>query len=247
MAINREPSLLKQAKMIFPAHWWNCFGQPVPVLLQLIGSLFALWITGVYLTTPFLQHLLKEFLTIVRGALFAYKYERSLGFIITKDDITAEWLENTINTRGSFSKPVKIRNIRLSPVGDDSGNASVIYRIHIDFHDLNECSECPRTMMLKLPKDSVSNKLIFSATRSKLIRNKNKFYPTTLLTSFNTVYEMEVSFYAYIQDYFPLLSPKHYASAYCKHGGGLFYILMQDLDTLKEENVSLFENRIPAV
>ena len=45
---------------------------------------------------------------------------------------------------------------------------------------------------------------------------------------------MEVSFYAYIQDYFPLLSPKHYASAYCKHGGGLFYILMQDLDSLTE-------------
>ena len=176
LAINREPSLLKQAKMIFPGALVELFWPTsVPVLLQLIGSLFALWITGVYLTTPFLQHLLKEFLTIVRGALFAYKYERSLGFIITKDDITAEWLENTINTRGSFSKPVKIRNIRLSPVGDDSGNASVIYRIHIDFHDLNECSECPRTMMLKLPKDSVSNKLIFSATRSKLIRNKNKF------------------------------------------------------------------------
>ena len=182
-------------------------------MLPFIGLIFILKMIQIYYSTPFLQHLLKEFITIIRSALFSYKYERSLGFIITEDDITADWLENTLNNQQCFSTPVSIKSIRISLVGEDSGNASTIYRIYIEFKNINNCIECPSTMMLKLPKNSLFNKVIFSSTR---------------------MYEMEVCFYAYIQEYFPLASAKHYASAYCKTGGGLFYILMQDLNTIKD-------------
>ena len=185
----------------------------IPIVLQTIGLIFILKLIQIYYSTPFLQHLLKEFITIIRSALFSYKYERSLGFIITEDDITADWLENTLNNQQCFSTPVSIKSIRISLVGEDSGNASTIYRIYIEFKNINNCTECPSTMMLKLPKNSLFNKVIFSSTR---------------------MYEMEVCFYAYIQEYFPLASAKHYASAYCKTGGGLFYILMQDLNTIKD-------------
>eukprot|EP01062_Namystynia_karyoxenos_P056011 TRINITY_DN4698_c0_g2_i1.p1 TRINITY_DN4698_c0_g2~~TRINITY_DN4698_c0_g2_i1.p1 ORF type:complete len:978 (+),score=292.98 TRINITY_DN4698_c0_g2_i1:81-2936(+) len=127
---------------------------------------------------------------------------RAAGFPLGADDISAPWLTKVL--QGRFPG-IKVKSVRMEPVGADMGNASTFYRLYCSY--AAGSPEGPATMMIKLPKRDLTNRVMFAATQ---------------------MYRSEAGFYAHIRSDFPLEGPETYAADYREQGAN-FYVLMSDL------------------
>ena len=177
---------------------------------------FLLWtcvLLNVYLVfNPYIQAALRQALYILVERATLSSYQKTQGFFRRMEEITPEWVESRLQY-GTL-----VDEITVTKMGDDMGNASLMFRIKIVYS--SNPYNVPDVLILKSPKDSFANRLIFATT--KMFKMETLFYT-----------KLNDDFFVVDRDFgtFPNVPGLHVPRSYGgKYGsGGNHYILMEDV------------------
>jgi Ecdysteroid kinase-like family len=126
------------------------------------------------------------------------------GFPITVEDITADWLTDTLRTSGALSQG-RVTGFTATPLGAGVGFMSAMRRLSLSYDD--PAGGGPASLIAKLPPPDPGSRTIDEA--------------------FN-FYEKEVGFYRHIAPSTPMRTPRAYFSAYDPTTRD-FAVLLEDL------------------
>ena len=147
------------------------------ILQYLVFAAFVL--TALLLSLKsFLRKLLLQLFWISIEKFTDGKFVRAEGIPragdLAMEDITnPEWLTKTL--RGKFPK-TSVESASARSMGHDMGNASTMFRLEISYS--KNPHKLPETMIIKLVKNDLKNRLPFTATRMNEM--ETLFYSTDL-------------------------------------------------------------------
>jgi len=122
------------------------------------------------------------------------------------DELTADWLTDTLASAAAITPGTRIRNLRVERIAEGVGFASFLYRAHLDLD-----GDGPATVIIKWPTD----------------------YPAYLeLAKSIHLYDREVAFYNGVASSAPVSAPRAYFAA-IEDDSTDFVIVMEDLAHLE--------------
>lgn len=131
-------------------------------LIRRLAQLYA--VAMIYLAyrvrnNVFIRRSLYTLLRVIVERLTGGAGARRNGFILSKNDITREWLEDALR---NTHPDARVRSVNARVMGDDMGNASEMYQLRIEYDGV---VDLPNVMVLKTPRNDLMNRIPFTATR----------------------------------------------------------------------------------